>query len=59
MHTDAHTLAQEEKQCGAAYNNSKQQLMLVILDLAAHTFHMEIQTGSTDRQLPAQSPVTL
>lgn len=65
MHTDTHThtLAQEEKQCRASYNSSKQQQMLVILNLAAHTFHIEIHMGSKDRQLPAhcptQGPVTL
>lgn len=59
-HTHRHTrtLARDKKQRRAAYNNSKQQLMLVILDLAARThlcaFHIEIHAWSKDRQLPAQ-----
>lgn len=60
VHTEirTRTLAQEKKQCRAAYNNSKQQLMLVILDLAARArlgaFHIEIRAWSKGRQLPAQ-----
>lgn len=60
VHTKIHTctLDQEKKQHRSAYSNSKQQLMLVILDPAArtrlHAFHIEIHTWSKDRQLPAR-----